>query len=201
MKTFKKLFAFSAIFALLATMLPTYAFAATYAEELSEAHAYALDKGITNKSSIETADMYGNLTRVAMAKMMANYVLDLGLQELDTTKTCAFTDVSEALDADYENGVTKACQLGLMQGPGGKDIFNPNGIVTRAEFGTVLSRALYGDEFNNEDGVWYQLHLNKLNTTTPPIMKDISNPNAKEARGNVMLMMMRSDPAAGTATA
>ncbi|HBB04406.1 TPA: hypothetical protein DCZ39_06000 [Patescibacteria group bacterium] len=39
-----------------------------------------------------------------------------------------------------------ACQLGLM-GVGITD-FNPNGEVTRAEFGTVLSRALYGEQYN-----------------------------------------------------
>ena len=78
--------------------------------------------------SIDNADMYGNLTRVAMAKMMANYVLDLGLQELDTSKECVYPDVSASLDDLYDNGVTKACQLGLMGiHPDGTqmDKFNP----------------------------------------------------------------------------
>ena len=43
MKTFKKLFAYSAIFALLATMMPTYANAG-YSSEQVEAYAYAKDK-------------------------------------------------------------------------------------------------------------------------------------------------------------
>jgi len=78
MKTFKKLFAFSAIFALLATMMPMHV-TASYSDELNEAYAYAASKNITSMDTIESADMFGNLTRIAMAKMMANYVLDLGL--------------------------------------------------------------------------------------------------------------------------
>ena len=78
MKTFKKLFAFSAIFALLATMMPMHV-TASFDAELTEAYTYAKSKNITSMETIETADMYGNLTRIAMAKMMANYVLDLNL--------------------------------------------------------------------------------------------------------------------------
>ena len=78
MKTFKKLFAFSAIFALLATMMPMHV-TASFDAELTEAYTYAKSKIITSMETIETADMYGNLTRIAMAKMMANYVLDLNL--------------------------------------------------------------------------------------------------------------------------
>lgn len=190
MKTFKKLFAYSAIFALLATMMPTYANAASYDAELTEAYAYAKNKWITTMTSIDNADMYGNLTRVAMAKMVANYVLDLGLQELDTTKECTFPDVSASLDEAYDNGVTKACQLGLMGV--GIEKFNPNGIVTRAEFGTVLSRALWGDEYNGADP-YYKDHLQALKDEG--IMNIIDNPNMKEVRGYVMLMMMRADDA------
>jgi hypothetical protein len=141
-------------------------------------------------TSIDNADMYGNLTRVAMAKMVANYVLDLGLQELDTDKECNFPDVSASLDEAYDNGVTKACQLGLMGV--GIEKFNPNGIVTRAEFGTVLSRALWGDEYNGADP-YYKDHLQALKDEG--IMNIIDNPNMKEVRGYVMLMMMRADDA------
>jgi hypothetical protein len=38
--------------------------------------------------------------------------------------------------------IKQSCQLGLM-GQGIQN-FNPNGTLTRAQFGTVLSRALYG---------------------------------------------------------
>jgi len=41
-----------------------------------------------------------------------------------------------------KNYILRACELGMM----GQGItnFDPNGEVSRAQFGTVLSRALYG---------------------------------------------------------
>jgi hypothetical protein len=103
MKTFKKLFSVSAIVALLGTLVPMYAFGANYTAELVQAYDYAHDHGITTMSSIDNADMYGNLTRIAMAKMLANYAIDvLGLTP-DTTKECTFPDVTAALDAQYDN--------------------------------------------------------------------------------------------------
>lgn len=183
------MFASVAVVAMLASSVPTTVLgAASYSDELQGAYDYAYENGITTQSSIDTANMYGSLTRVAMAKMMANYAVEVLGQTPDTSKACSFSDVSEALDAQYDNGVTKACQLGLM-GVGITE-FNPNGLVTRAQFGTVLSRALYGDA-NNDGDPYYVNHLNALKDAG--IMNNISNPNALEVRGYVMLMMQRAD--------
>ncbi|HCY20457.1 TPA: hypothetical protein DIC40_01045 [Patescibacteria group bacterium] len=76
---------------------------AAYSDELTGAYSYAYGMGITTQSSIENADMYGSLTRIALAKMISNYVLELGLQTPDTSKECIFTDVSNALDTQYNN--------------------------------------------------------------------------------------------------
>lgn len=81
-----------------------------------------------------------------------------------------------------------ACQLGLM-GVGITD-FDPNGEVTRAQFGTVLSRALWGQEHNTSGELYYLNHLNALKNNTIIIN---TNPYLKELRGYVMLMLMRSD--------
>ncbi len=77
--------------------------------------------------------------------------------------------------------------MGLM----GQDItaFKPNDRVTRAQFGTVLSRALYGESYNDGDP-YYVRHLQALKEAK--IMNDVSTPNASEVRGYVMLMMMRA---------
>ena len=72
----------------------------------------------------------------------------------------------------------------------GIEKFNPNGIVTRAEFGTVLSRALWGDLYDGANP-YYADHLNALKEEG--IMTNISNPNMTEVRGYVMLMMQRAD--------
>jgi hypothetical protein len=194
MKKFKKLFSIVAIAAMLGTAVPVAVLgAASYSDELQGAYDYAYGNGITTQSSIDTANMYGSLTRVAMAKMMANYAIEVLGQTPDTSLDCTFPDVSSALDAQYDNGVTNACQLGLMGV--GIDNFNPNGIVTRAQFGTVLSRALYGDA-NNGGDPYYVDHLNALKDAG--IMNSISNPNATEVRGYVMLMMQRADEGTGT---
>ena len=193
MKTLKKLFSVSAIVALLGTLVPMYAFGATYSDELKEAYAYAYTNGITTMKTIDNADMYGSLTRVAMAKMIANYATTVLWLTPDTSAKCTFTDVTAALDAQYDNWVTKACQLGLM----GQNItaFRPNDLVTRAEFGTTLSRALNANSDDlaamNAADPYYKDHLNFLKSEG--IMNQIDNPFMTEVRGYVMLMMMRAD--------
>jgi len=157
-----------------------------YPDELLEAYAYSYLRWITTMSTIEKADMYGLLTRIALAKMMSNYVLSEWLQELDTSKECKFPDVPESLDSAYDNGMTKACQLGLM----GVDItkFNPYKIVSRAEFATVLSRALRWAKYNG--GVpFYTKHLQALKDKE--IMTKIENPEQQELRAWTMLILMR----------
>jgi hypothetical protein len=66
--------------------------------------------------------------------------------------------------------------------------FRPNDVVTRAEFGTILSRLLRGTQY-----AWgtpyYQPHLNALKQAN--IMTGIANPAMQELRGWTMLMLMR----------
>ena len=193
MKNLKKLFASVASIAILATVVPTTAFgAASYSDELQEAYDYAYNVGITTQSSIDSANMYGTLTRAHMAKMMVNFAKEVFNQEPDTSKECDFTDLAGQTE-EMKGYIEESCQLGLM-GVGIK-AFNPNGAVTRAQFGTVLSRVLRGDE--NEGGdPYYAKHLEALKDAG--IMNNISNPMANEIRGYVMLMMMRADNDAET---
>ncbi len=193
MKNFKKLFSIIAIVAMAATSVPTATLgAASYSDELQGAYDYAYGIGITTQSSIDTANMYGSLIRSHMAKMMVNYATEvLGLTP-DTSMACEFTDIANE-SAELQGYITEACQLGLMGV--GITAFNPNGVVTRAQFGTVLSRALYGDTYNDGDP-YYANHLAALQDAG--IMNNISNPNAPEVRGYVMLMMQRA--AEGTTT-
>ncbi|MEI7557625.1 MAG: hypothetical protein WCJ45_01985 [bacterium] len=99
---------------------------------------------------------------------------------------CNFMDMqNESTEMKFYSRL--ACQLGLM-GVGVTN-FDPKGEVTRAQFGTVLSRALWGNVYNG--GTPYYLpHLQALQHTG--IMNDISMPTMNELRGYVMLMLMRS---------
>ena len=109
---------------------------------------------------------------------------------------CSFSDLAPVAGTDLAAYAETACQLGLM-GVGTNGIFNPNGVVTRAEFGTVLSRVLWGDTYNaTEGGVWYAGHLTALKAAD--IMNDISNPTMKEVRGYVILMTQRADESGAT---
>ncbi len=191
MKNFKKLFSILAIVAFLGTTVPTTVLGATYSDELEGAYDYAYSIGITTQPTIDSANMYGNLIRSHMAKMMVNYAKEVLGKTPDTSLTCEFTDIANQSE-ELQGYIKEACQLGLMGV--GISAFNPNGVVTRAQFGTVLSRALYGDTYNGGDP-YYVNHLNALKDAG--IMNNIDNPNMNEVRGYVMLMMQR---AAGATT-
>ena len=170
----------------------TITFGINYSMEERSAYDYAYKHNITTMNSIDRADMYGWLTRIAMAKMLSNYAINiLGLTP-DTTKDCTFTDVSLYLDAQYDNWVTKACQLWIMWV--GIEQFYPHGKVTRIEFWTALSRALNANdpgklkEMNNSNP-YYKKHLNFLRNEW--IMNNTTN--ATELRWWVLVMLMRAD--------
>jgi hypothetical protein len=135
--------------------------------------------------TIQKADLGGKLTRVHMAKMMVNYAVKvLGLKP-DTSKKCDFKDISNQ-SAELKGYIGLACQLGLMGTNATK--FNPSGTVSRAEFGTVLSRAFRGNKYENTK-TYYKDHLQALKNAG--IITNITS-TLKETRGNIMLMLMRA---------
>ena len=166
---------------------PTTCLWAEYSYEIQQAYNWAYEHQITTMDSIWRANMNWNLTRAELAKMISNYMTEVLWKEIDTTKKCNFNDVSEELNPDLVESVTKSCQLWLM----GQWInsFKPKDSVTRAEFWTILSRALRWNK-NEWWTTYYQNHLNALKTEW--IMTNISYPMNKELRWYVMLMLMRS---------
>lgn len=155
MKQFKKLFAVVASVAMAATMLPT-TFAATYSTEVEGAYSYAYANSITTVSTIDAANPYGKATRAQVAKMIANWAE----KEADDSIACSFSD-SAAAEGDLAEYMVKACKMGLMGQ--GITAFRPNDTVTRGEFATVLSRALWGEE-NNGGTPFYTKHMEALKT-------------------------------------
>lgn len=136
-------------------------------------------------SSIGKANMRWNITREEMAKMISNYAINILWKTPDTSKPCLFLDSN--INPDLVQYVTESCQLWLM----GQWVtsFKPKDFVTRAEFWTVLSRALRWNK--NEWWItYYQNHLKALKAEW--IMNNISSPMNKEIRWYVMLMLMRS---------
>jgi hypothetical protein len=98
---------------------------------------------------------------------------------------CNFTDVA-GQSSELQWYIKEACQLGIMWQ--WITAFSPNAVVTRAQFGTVLSRALWWNLFDGTDP-YYADHLQALKDVG--IMTKIDTPSANEIRGYVMLMMMR----------
>ena len=189
----KKLFATLAGVSLFAqTVVPCGALAATYSAELQGAYDWAYSKGVTTMSSIDNANMYGAITRAEMAKMLSVYARDVLGYKADTSKACNFTDI-DSVKGDLHDYIILSCQLGLMGQ--GITAFRPYDTISRAEFGTALSRALWGDKYEGGNP-YYANHLNALKAAG--IMNQIANAEStKEVRGYVMLMLMRSEGSEG----
>ena len=156
----KKLFATLAgvsLFAQSVIVAPA-AFAANYGEELEGAYKWAYENGITTMPTIDDANMLAPITRAEMAKMLANWAMNVKGKTPNTSATCTFTDTA-SVKGDLAQAIIDACQLGLMGQ--GITAFRPYDTITRAEFGTALSRALYGNKYEGGNP-YYANHLNAL---------------------------------------
>jgi len=167
-------------------------FKSPYNKELTDAYSYALGVKITTVPNIERADLTGVLIRSHLSKMMSEYAMKVLWKTPDTSRKCIFKDVDNQTD-EFKKYARISCELWLMWlktdwTPA--DTFDPDGKVTRAIFGTTLSRAIWWDK-NNWWSNWYAKHLADLKAHW--IMNQIDFPNNRELRWRVMLTMMRAD--------
>lgn len=165
----------------------------TYSSELNLAYLYAYNMWITTMDNIFDANMEWNLIRSHMAKMLVEWAQNVMWLHVNTEIVCDFDDINGLQGQDLYDFVIQSCQMWLMWLDDQwypADSFRPSDIVTRAQFATVLSRALWGDKYNNET-FWYKNHLSALNEVE--IMTKINNPFMQEIRWRVMLMLMRSN--------
>jgi len=174
-----------------------------YSDELKLTYLYSYNYGITTICPIRDAKLDGYLYRNHFAKMISEYAINVMWKKPDVWKKWCdqFQDIEKESD-ELKYFMKTACELNLMwlhpdwKTP--KDNFDPNDIVTRAEFWTVFSRLLFGDKYNIKDDnllnknewYWYKDHLAWLKTNG--IMTKIDNPKSKELRGWTMLMLMRA---------
>lgn len=163
-----------------------------YSKELNLAYLYAYNMWITTMPNIFKADLEWKLIRSHMAKMMVQWSKKVLGVKANTGINCKFDDISYLKGQDLYEFVIQACQMWLMGVDNTwkpKSSFDPDGVVTRAQFGTVLSRAIRWEYYNGWD-LFYNYHLEALNSVG--IMKKISKPWDYELRGWVMLMLHRS---------
>lgn len=161
-----------------------------YLTDFEHAYYFAYSKWITTKETIQEARIDANLTRIAMAKMLSSYAINVLWQTPDTTKwTVEFDDIIEEKNQEYNDVVNLAYQLWIM-GINMKDNnFRPYGEVTRAQFVTALSRMLYKIK-DGDDKNYYLPHMAKLYHEWVINKLD---PLLKEKRWYAMLMLMRVD--------
>ena len=159
-------------------------------EEL-DAYKYAYKYWITTLAPKEEATPDGYVKRWHLAKMLVNYSVNVLWKEIPTVpKECKnWSDDKDFESDEIREYAEKACALWLMWIETEKHRFNPNQEVTRAQFGTTISRILYGDKYQ-WGFPYYEKHLKALNENN--IMKNIVNPQDRiELRKWVWVMLQR----------
>jgi hypothetical protein len=106
---------------------------------MNQAYLRAYANGITTMPTIQQANMTGKLIRSHMAKMISAFAILLGDRLPNESLACNFNDIANQ-SIEMKFYIKLSCQLGLM----GQNIsnFNPREEVTRAQFGTIMSRLI-----------------------------------------------------------
>lgn len=169
-----------------------------YPTEMIEAFLFAKNVGMTSFSDITKAMMYNELTRAQLAKFAVEYATDvLGVEaDMDRSTMCFwYTDTTKA--GDLLQYIQYSCMMKLLgqkaDGVSPAEKFRPNDLVTRAEFGTFMSRLVFGDIYNSKsanDPKWYQAHLEALKANG--IITQIDEPFKQELRAWAMVIMYRT---------
>lgn len=171
---------------------------AKYPTEMIEAFLFAKNVGMTSFDDITKAMMYNQLTRGQLAKFAVKYATDvLGMKPDMTRSDMCFWYSDTAKSADLIQYIQYACMMKLLgqksDGITPAPKFRPNDFVTRAEFGTFMSRLVFGDTYNSKtanDPKWYQAHLEALKEHG--IITQIDMPLKLELRARALVIMYRT---------
>jgi hypothetical protein len=121
-----------------------------------KSYEWAVQEGITTVETATQARLDNRITRAELAKMLSIYATDV-LGQTPSDRACKFEDSVKA-NKNLVPYITQVCQLGIMgitsDGTTSLAQFRPNAFVTRAEFGTALSRVLYGNQYDNNKKKW-----------------------------------------------
>lgn len=170
----------------------------TYSQEQNQAYIYACNRRISTMDTIQSANIEWPLLRKHLAKMISEFALkEIWLTPVEWRDCSNFADIADE-NEEMTYYIQLSCKLWLMWMESNwvdvKQNFDPNLYVTRAEFGTVLSRLLWWTTYATEDGsVYYKKHLQALKSNWIMTMIDWNWPNQVELRWYVMLMLMRTN--------
>lgn len=167
-------------------------------EDIECVYKWAYSNWITTMKTLKAADPDGYVKRWHMAKMVVNFMVNILWRPMpkETPSEClslkAWPGWWESVE--IKQYAVKSCKLWIMWINMKDNEFLPNNVVSRAEFGTILSRILWWDKYNVADSAqirYYQKHLQALKKNW--IMTQISDPEVrKELRKRVWLMLYRS---------
>jgi hypothetical protein len=135
------------------------------------------------------------MNRAEMAKFVTKFALAwLKKSPSNMNKDCSnFAESIKSYSSEMKNLMTLSCKFEYMwiHTVDYEPIpdFMPAKFVSRAEFGTVLSRILWWDTYEWTNENYYANHLNNLKNRW--IISDI-NPDIQEKRWYVLLMIYRS---------
>ena len=165
-----------------------------WSEEEKAAYLYACENDITTIRDINEARLKDFLTRAEMAKMVSVFATKQLWMKPNTSKDCSnFANSIASYNQEMKDYMVMSCQLELMwiHTVNYEPIpdFMPSKRVSRAEFGTVLSRVLWWNKYEGTNSNYYINHLNALKENN--IITNI-NPNITEYRAWVFLMLYRA---------
>ena len=168
-----------------------------YSKQVIDSYIWAFDNNITTINEFDKANPDGTITRWLLAKVVVNYIENVLWKEipLDTSTQCNWEDdIKEWKSEEIKFYAEKACALWVMGIKTKK--FEPNKIVSRAEFGTILSRILWWNKYDVKNPTrknWYYTnHLKVLQENG--IMNDIDNPLWRnELRKWIWVMLRRTE--------
>jgi hypothetical protein len=96
--------------------------------ELQTAYAFAFGLGITTMPNVSQSRMCDGVIRAELAKMVANYAMQVHSLVPDQNRVCTFADITnQSFEMQYY--IRLVCQLGIMGV--GLTNFEPNGLVDR----------------------------------------------------------------------
>lgn len=145
------------IIIILGSILATFSFVYAYTtEQRMEWYEWAYINWLTTQT-LQSVKLDWYITRQALAKMLVVFSNMIWISP-DYSQKCNFIDNYDIV-ADLRPYVQKACYLWLMWV--NTKLFNPMDYVSRAQFASVLSRALWWDKYNWWEP-YYIKHLNAL---------------------------------------
>jgi len=166
-----------------------------YSELVINSYIWAFENDVTTVWEFDKANPEWYVLRWHLAKMMVNFSANVLWREIpiDIPVSCEWEDdSSEWESSEIKFYAKKACALWIMWIKVKK--FEPNKTVSRAEFGTVLSRVLWWDKYDVRNPTrknrYYARHLQILKEKW--IMSQTENPLDRiELRKWIWVMLRR----------